>query len=260
MRRLGGSALALVVVLGALLAGLGTASAQDDDSALSVREVDATDPAAVQITFSYAGDRNDLTDLAVREAGNLVDTTTAVPLDDQQSLGIVLAIDASGSMQEGALIERVLEAAAAFIDQKAASDQIAIVTFNNETRVVQGFTTDKAVLTDALDDIALEAETALYDGIVRSAALFADSELQPNIVVFSDGEDSISASSAEQGPGLGGERRRGSLRPGRGELRLRRPGRHRRLTPVAPLRSPAIRLAWARSSTACRPPCASSTS
>jgi tight adherence protein B len=191
-------ALALAALIGcvALLTGLAPAGAQDGNQALAVREVDATDPTAVRITFTYAGDRNDLTDLAVREAGNLVDTSTAVPLGDQQSLGIVLAIDASGSMQEGALIERVLEAARAFIDGKAASDQIAIVTFNREVRLLQDFTTDKTVLNDALDKISLEAETAVYDGIVRAASLFSDSELQPNIVVFSDGEDSVSRSSA----------------------------------------------------------------
>ncbi len=196
MRRLAGFLLAALIAGLTLLVGLGPATAQDADSALLVREVDATDPAAVTITFSYAGDRNDLTDLAVREAGNLVDTTTAVPLDDQQSLGIVLAIDASGSMQEGALIERVLEAAQAFIDGKAASDQLAIVTFNKEVRLLQDFTTDKTVLSTALEKISLAAETSVYDGIVRSASLFADSELQPNIVVFSDGEDSASRSSA----------------------------------------------------------------
>jgi tight adherence protein B len=195
MRRLGGAALAGLIGLLTLLIGVAPSSAQDGEPALSVREVDATDPDAVRITFSYAGDRNDLTDLAVREAGNLVDTSTAVPLDDQQALGIVLAIDASGSMQEGALIERVLEAAHAFIDGKATTDQIAIVTFNKEVRLLQDFTTDKAALDSALDRISLAAETSVYDGIVRAAALFSESQLQPNIVVFSDGEDSASASS-----------------------------------------------------------------
>ena len=48
-----------------------------------------------------------------------------MPLDDQQALGIVLVIDASESMEEDALIERVKEAAHEFVDAKAATDQIA---------------------------------------------------------------------------------------------------------------------------------------
>jgi hypothetical protein len=127
MRRSLGAALAALVGV-SLLGGWGSAAAQEGP-ALAVRQVDATDPEAVQVTFTYAGDRDDLSDLVVREGGDLVDTSTAVPLADQQSLGIVLVIDASRSMQDGALIERVLEAARTFVNGKAASDPIAIVTF-----------------------------------------------------------------------------------------------------------------------------------
>jgi tight adherence protein B len=191
---------ALLAVLGAalvLLPGGQSASAQQE-SALAVRAVDATDPSAVKVTFTYAGDRNDLRDLAVREGARLVDTTTAVPLGEQQSLGIALVIDTSGSMKDGALIERVLEAAHSFVDGKSASDQVAIVTFDRQARLVQDFTTNKDVLDTAIDKIALGSDTALYDGIVRAAALFADSSLQPNLVVFSDGGDTVSSSSADR--------------------------------------------------------------
>jgi tight adherence protein B len=196
MRRALGAALAALVGL-LTLGGWGSAAAQEGP-ALAVRQVDATDPEAVQVTFTYAGDRDDLTDLVVREGGAIVDTSTAVPLGEQQALGIVLTIDVSRSMQEGALIERVLEAARAFVNDKAVSDQIAIVTFYGETRLVQDFTTNEATLLAALDDLALDADTAVYDGIVRAAALFEDSELQPNVIVFSDGADTNSRATAER--------------------------------------------------------------
>jgi tight adherence protein B len=196
MRRTFGAALAALIGLLAL-GGWGSAAAQEGPN-LAVRQVDATDPEAVQITFTYAGDRDDLSDLVVREGGNLVDTSPAVPLSDQQALGIVLTIDVSRSMQEGALIERVLEAARAFVRGKAISDQIAIVTFYGETRLVQDFTTNEATLLAALDGLALDADTAVYDGIVRAAALFEESELQPNVIVFSDGADTNSRATAER--------------------------------------------------------------
>lgn len=189
-------ALALAVLL-ALVPGSAPAGAQDAPT-ISIRAVDATDPEAVKVTFTYAGDRNDLTDLVIREQGDVVESTTAVPLSDQQQLGIVLVIDSSTSMETGALIERVLDAARAFVDGKAAADQIAIVSFSREVRLVQEFTADKAVLNDAIDEIAVSDDTALYDGIVRAAALFEDSDLQPNLVVFSDGEDTASSASAER--------------------------------------------------------------
>jgi tight adherence protein B len=196
-RRLVAAFAAVIVGLACLALGTGPAAAQDAPQ-LAVRQIDATDPAVVQVTFTYQGDRGDLSDLVIREGGDVVDTNTAVPLGDQQALGIVLAIDTSGSMREGALIERVLEAARAFVEGKQVSDQIAVVAFDNEVRLVQDFTADEDVLLDALADMPLAAETSVYDGIVRSAALLEDTSLQPNIVVFSDGEDSASNATAER--------------------------------------------------------------
>ena len=119
-----------------------------------------------------------------------MEATPAVPLDDQRALGVVLVIDASTSMAKNALIERVKEAAHEFVNAKAATDQIAVVSFAEKVTVVQEFTTDKDELNKAIDDIALELETSVYDAIVRSAALYRDSDLQPNLIVFSDGQDS----------------------------------------------------------------------
>jgi tight adherence protein B len=197
MRRAG---LALVALtLGSiLLLGGAPARAQDGGSAISIRQVDSTDPEAVSVTFFYSGERAALADLTVREDGEVVDAEPAVPLDDQQSLGVVLAIDASTSMARNALIERVREAAHAFVEDKAATDQIAIVTFDEEVHLVEEFTQDPDALSEAIDSIALERETSVWDGVVRAARLFQDSSLQPNIIVFSDGEDSTSSSTPEQ--------------------------------------------------------------
>ena len=197
MRRAAAAAGAALLAALSLALGIGGAAAQEP-SALSIREVDATDPGAVEVTFTYAGDRNDLGDIVVREGDRIVDASTAVPLSDQQALGIVLVIDSSASMEEGALIERVLESARAFVDAKATSDQIAIVSFSAEVRLVQDFTTDKAALNAAIDKIAIGPNTAVYDAVVRASALFADSELQPNLIVFSDGGDTASATSADR--------------------------------------------------------------
>ena len=187
-----GVGLTLVVALGS---GAVAAGAQDPSPAIGIREVDATDPSAVSVTFFYSGDRTDLASLTVRENGRLVDATSAAPFGKTRSLGVVLVVDASNSMATNALIERVREAAHAFVNAKAPADQIAIVSFNRDVRLVQDFTTDATLLNKGLDTIALAHDTSLYDGIVRAASLFKDSTLQPNLIVFSDGEDSSSAAS-----------------------------------------------------------------
>ena len=46
--------------------------------------------------------------------------------------------------------------------------------------------------------IALGNATSMWDGVVRAAHLYDDSTLQPNLIVFSDGEDTQSVATAEQ--------------------------------------------------------------
>jgi tight adherence protein B len=186
------------LVVGVLVLGAPTARAQDGESRIGIRQVDSTDSTAVEVTFFYSGDRADLADLTVREDGKVVEAASAVPLQDQQSLGVVLLIDASRSMAENALIERVREAAHAFVAEKAATDQIAIITYDREVTLVQDFTTDEDLLDEAIDAIALEPENALWDAVVRGARLFDDSSLQPNLIVFSDGADSASVATKER--------------------------------------------------------------
>ena len=188
----------LRLALGAVLAvgtvvgfGAGGATAQPTPS-LTIRDVDATDAEAVSVTFTYEGNRRDLTQLVVREADRTVPASTAVPLADQRGLAIVLAIDASGSMNGGGLITRVKEAALQFVADKGEADQIAIVTFNRDVRVAQDFTNDADRLDKAIEEMSLGDGTAIYDAVVRSADLLSETSLQPNIVVFTDGSDTAS--------------------------------------------------------------------
>ena len=176
------------------------ASAQDPIT-LEVRQVDATDSGQVKVTFAYSGERENVGGLVVRQDGEVVDASEAVPLEDQQALGIVLLIDASQSMADDALIERVKEAARSFVDDKAATDQIAVVSFNSAIRVEQDFTADKKLLTSAIDKISLGNTTVLYDALVRSGELFGDRELQRNVVVFSDGGDAGSVAGESEALG-----------------------------------------------------------
>jgi tight adherence protein B len=192
-----GVAIVVLGVMPAAWAGGGQGTAEN----LGIREIDATGEDTVTATFFYQGDRSDLGELAVRVDGQLVSTEAATPLDEDRSLGIVLLIDTSQSMETNAAIVRAKEAAATFVANKAPNDQIAIVTFDNDVEVIEEFTTDEAALTAAIDGLALEPQTALYDGVVRAVGLFEDTELQKNIVLLSDGADTASGSSRDAAAG-----------------------------------------------------------
>jgi tight adherence protein B len=198
MRRLVAALGAVLVAATALLTGLSSVGAQQDAPILGIRDIDATNQESVEVTFFYGGERADLSGLTVREAGNQVEATTAIPFDDQEQLGVVLLIDASTSMEVDGRITALKQAAIEFIQAKAPTDQIAVVSFAREVRVEQRFTTDVGLLVDAVEGIALSDFTALYDSIIRAGALFRDSALQPNIVVFADGEDNASSGSQAQ--------------------------------------------------------------
>jgi tight adherence protein B len=137
------------------------------------------DPTALEITANGEAVSN----LEVQPVGN-----SAVPV------GVVLVIDASGSMA-GTPIEEARGAAISFIDQARAEDRIAVVSFADEVRVLTGFTGNKQALTQAVNGIQAEGETAFNDAVIQGVSLFNQPNarnLLPNMIVLTDGEDTSS--------------------------------------------------------------------
>ena len=109
-------------------------------------------------------------------------------------VGVVLAIDVSGSM-EGAPIEAAKAAARAFVAQKRLGDFIALVTFADTVQTVSGFTVDGPALTTRIDGLVAAGETAFNDGVIQAVNLFEESgatALRRNVIVLSDGADTSS--------------------------------------------------------------------
>ncbi|MEM9952463.1 MAG: VWA domain-containing protein, partial [Chloroflexota bacterium] len=100
---------------------------------------------------------------------------------------IVLTVDVSQSMT-GTPMNNAIEALRDYVADLNADIPVAIVTFSNRAEVVQDFTTDKVVLTDAINDIAPIGVTALYDGAYESVQLAASSGADnPIVILLSDG-------------------------------------------------------------------------
>jgi tight adherence protein B len=142
------------------------------------------------------------------DPAQLVLTENGEPIEDAEidlisnvsvPQGVVLVIDTSGSMQ-GAAIEAAKTAAQSFVAQKRAEDFIALVTFADEVQVLSNFTTSRGTLNDQIAGIEATGETALYDGIFRATELFSGStdQIRKNIVVLSDGADTVSQATLEQ--------------------------------------------------------------
>ena len=112
-------------------------------------------------------------------------------------VGVVLAIDVSGSMQ-GAPIEAAKAAAINFVNNKRPSDSIALVTFGDEVAIRVPFTTNARSVTSVIAGLEPAGATAFYDAMVASVRLYEDSALQPHIIALTDGSDSGSSATLQQ--------------------------------------------------------------
>ncbi len=116
---------------------------------------------------------------------------------ERRPLRIALALDVSGSMDNK--IRQVEEALRHFVSLLEPADEIMVITFNDEVRVVQGFTSDRERLGKVLDNIEPFGGTALYDAafvaIRRVAKEPAESKA---VVIVSDGVDTASKNSFDE--------------------------------------------------------------
>lgn len=137
--------------------------------------------------------------VAVRENGTEVSGPTVLPANaaGAQGIGTVLLIDASNSMK-GKPIEAATVAARTFV-KRAPGQPIAIVTFNNRTRVALAFTVDQQTIETALASTPPLAEgTHIYDGVATAVQQIRDAKLGAGrIVLLSDGADVGSTASID---------------------------------------------------------------
>lgn len=113
-----------------------------------------------------------------------------VPLD------VVLLIDTSSSMADK--LEPSRGAARRFLDSLRELDRAALVEFNTQVRILQPFTSDPALVEQALAATRARGSTALYTGIYVALDHFTRLERESGevrrsaIVVLSDGQDTAS--------------------------------------------------------------------
>jgi Ca-activated chloride channel family protein len=107
------------------------------------------------------------------------------------SLGI--AVDTSGSMS-GEKIHAAESALNRFLyDLLEPEDQIFLYVFNDQPRLLEGWTTDRSRLRDALGRMKTGGGTALYDAVANAAPMAMRGEYQKKaLIVISDGNDTSS--------------------------------------------------------------------
>jgi tight adherence protein B len=186
----------LVIVLAVVAGGTGIAHADD----LVIKRVDTTKFPQVALSAQLNGAPADLSKVTLRENGVFINDFSAVPLGRTNTpVGVVLVIDTSGSMNQNGKLDAAKAAARQFVSAKQPNDQIALVSFNSQPTVQVNFTSDQTALLNGINGLAATGETALWDAVRTSVALYGDHpNLQPNLLVLSDGKDTVSKSTFDE--------------------------------------------------------------
>lgn len=192
----------LLVLLGLCAVALpgGLSRAQQSPARLDVVAVRVEER---QLTLSIAlldGASNPVPGLQSNSFSVSIDGAAVAPgavstgLDAALPLGIVLAVDTSGSMQ-GASLTSARQAILPLVNAMQANDQAALLTFAQAVNVAVPLTGETGTLAAAINAMTATGNTALFAGVVRASELAAAAP-QPRraVVLLSDGEDFGAAS------------------------------------------------------------------
>jgi tight adherence protein B len=168
---------------------------------LAVRGIDGTDNDNVAVTFLYTGAPQELEDLTIREDGQTKKISELTNLSKtDQGLRTVYVVDTSGSMGDDGALSDVKKGLKSIVDTLPAGDEIAIVSFSDAVVLETGFTDNSDQLDEAIDGLVAprDGKGATWDGVRKATQLLATpSDLQPNIVLISDGQDDASKTHVE---------------------------------------------------------------
>lgn len=116
----------------------------------------------------------------------------------EEPIGVVLAIDTSGSMRDQPM-EDARQAALVFMDAMRPIDEFSIIGFAGEVDIYSDFTSRRAVLKKLVLGMEAGGETALFDAIIVALNQFEKrKDLEHRyLIVLSDGEDTVSKLGAD---------------------------------------------------------------
>lgn len=136
-------------------------------------------------------------DFFVKESGKTVGGFSVQPFFSASSapdVSVAVLIDDSGSTN-GQPHADAAAAASSFMHGLPQSVKAAVFAFGATAQQKTDFTTDDTALDAALNGLTVGGETAIYDAISQAATAINQQPGQHNIVLFTDGADTVSHAS-----------------------------------------------------------------
>jgi tight adherence protein B len=159
---------------------------------LHVRSVSLGQDGTTRLVVAVTGN-SAAPSFTVAEGGTPVGGVSTTPLFASQvsQAAVVLAMDVSGSTAGKAFAD-AKAAAAAFVRSLPDSVGIELIAFGARASVAVPFTKDHARVQRSIQALRANGETALYDAVALASKTLGMQNAQPNIVVFTDGRDTVS--------------------------------------------------------------------
>jgi Mg-chelatase subunit ChlD len=110
---------------------------------------------------------------------------------EELPLDVVLVLDTSESVT-GEPLQALVAAARVLLDQKQASDRVALLTFSERIRGPVALTTEAAPVRAALDRMVTGGSTSLLDAAYGALVLQHASRSRALVLLFTDGRDTTS--------------------------------------------------------------------
>jgi Ca-activated chloride channel family protein len=174
----------------------GGRSAKDTVRTKDLQVVESVDVGMVQVTVSVLDGTRFVRGLP-RSAFRVLEDDVRQPISyfgsQNTSLELVAAVDISDSMTNA--IGEVKEVVKRFLSALRPSDRVKLVVFNENFFLPPA--QDLAGMLSAVDSLAPWGMTALHDTIIRSFDLLGKRQGRRGMVVFTDGADTASHSTAE---------------------------------------------------------------
>ncbi|MCD6356850.1 MAG: VWA domain-containing protein [Anaerolineaceae bacterium] len=136
--------------------------------------------------------------LQLLENGQPVSNQSIKGTGEVGPLTTILLIDNSGSMNHAEKLVSAKEVAKEYLSQMRTGDQVGIITFNTEIKMIQEVTNDKEALEKAIDSITAGSNTALYDALVYAVDIANPFPGRKAIIVLTDGMDVESVSEPDE--------------------------------------------------------------
>ena len=109
-----------------------------------------------------------------------------------EGLQLLLLMDTTGSMG-GPPIAGAKQAATNFITELPDGTEVAVMEFATDATLLTGFEADDDEHLAAIDELAADGRTALYDAVTAATEVFAEDEDAARVIILlADGEDNAS--------------------------------------------------------------------